>query len=108
MKRQLNRVLCVALLVLANAPLAIAQDAGEAASGGRTPWTPFAIAFIMGLAALGGTMAQGRASSSALESIGRNPSAQGKIMTPMLIGLAFIESLVILSFVICFLLYGTY
>ena len=60
----------------------------------------------MGLAALGGTLGQGKAISSGLDAIGRNPSAQGKIFIPMLIGLAFVESLVILSFVIAFFLQG--
>ena len=54
----------------------------------------------IGLAALGGTMGQGKAVSAALDSIGRNPSASGKIFVPMILGLALVESLVILSFVI--------
>lgn len=101
MKRQFYRLCAAASTVLLFAPVALAQ---EAAATPRTPLTPFAIGIIMGLAALGGTTAQGRAISSGLESIGRNPSASGKIQTPMMVGLAFIESLVILSFVICFLL----
>ena len=102
MKKYVHRIFWAMLIVLAYAPCVMAQE--TAAAPARTPLTPFAIGIIMGLAALGGTTAQGRAISAGLESIGRNPSAAGKIQTPMMVGLAFIESLVILSFVICFLL----
>jgi len=65
-----------------------------------------AAAITIGLATLGGTMAQGKAASSALEGIARNPEAQGKIFTPMILGMALIESLVILGFVIAFMIQG--
>ena len=58
----------------------------------------------MGLAVLGGAFGQGYAARGALEGISRNPQAAGKIQTPMLIALAFIESLVIFGFAISFLL----
>jgi F-type H+-transporting ATPase subunit c len=51
-------------------------------------------------------MAQGKAASAALEGIARNPEAQGKIFTPMILGMALIESLVILGFVIAFMIQG--
>lgn len=63
-------------------------------------------AIVLGLAAVGGALAQGRAASTALEGIARNPEAAGKLFTPMIIGLALIESLVIYAFVIAFLLQG--
>ena len=59
----------------------------------------------LGIAALGGAIGQGRAIASALEGIGRNPGASGKIITPMIIGLAMIESLVIYSLVVSLLLF---
>ena len=58
----------------------------------------------IGLAALGGGLGQGRAAGSALEGISRNPGAASRIQAPMIIGLALIESLVLLGFVIAFLL----
>jgi len=61
-------------------------------------------ALAIGLAALGGTLSQGKAASAALEGIARNPEAQGKIFTPMILGMALIESLVILGFVIAFMI----
>jgi F-type H+-transporting ATPase subunit c len=56
----------------------------------------FAIA--VGLGALG----QGKIGSSAVESAARNPSAAGQLQTMMILGLAFIESLVIFALVIMF------
>lgn len=58
----------------------------------------------IGIGVLGGTLAQGRAASAALEGISRNPGAAGRIQTPMILGLALIESLVLLAFVIAFFL----
>ena len=58
----------------------------------------------IGLGALGGTLGQGRAAASALEGISRNPGAQSKIFTPMLLGLALIESLVLFAWAMAFLL----
>jgi len=61
----------------------------------------------MGVAALGGTIGQGMAARGALEGIARNPSAQGKVLVPMVLGLALIESLVILAMLVAFNLAGT-
>lgn len=58
----------------------------------------------IGLAVLGGGMGQGRAAAAALEGISRNPGAAGRIQTPMILGLALIESLVLMAFAIAFLL----
>lgn len=58
----------------------------------------------IGIAAFGGALGQGRAIAAALDGIGRNPGAAGKILTPMIIGLALIESLVIYSLVVSLLL----
>lgn len=63
-------------------------------------------AIAIGLAALGGTLGQSKAAAAALEGIARNPEAQGKILTPMILALALIESLVIFGFVIAFLIQG--
>jgi F-type H+-transporting ATPase subunit c len=69
-------------------------------------WAAAGAGFAIGLGVLGGTLGQGRAASAALEGISRNPGAAPRIQTPMILGLALIESLVLLSFVIAFFLYG--
>ena len=60
----------------------------------------------LGLAAVGGSIGQGIAAKAALDGIARNPGASGKIFTPMILGLALIESLVIYALVIAFVLIG--
>ncbi len=83
--------------------VAFAQD--KAGSEGEPKMGAYLGAGIaMGLAVLGGGLGQGRAASSALEGIARNPSAASKIQTPMLIALALIESLVLVGFAIAFFL----
>ena len=56
------------------------------------------------LAVFGGALGQGRAAAAALEGISRNPGAAPRIQTPMILGLALIESLVLMALVIAFLL----
>ena len=60
----------------------------------------------IGIAAFGGALGQGRAAAAALDGIARNPNASGKLFTPMILGLALIESLVIYSLIISILLIG--
>lgn len=67
-------------------------------------WFALAAALAIGLAAFGGAFAQGRAAATALEGIARNPGAAGKLLTPLILGLALIESLVIYAFVIAILI----
>ncbi|MCL2779589.1 MAG: ATP synthase F0 subunit C [Polyangiaceae bacterium] len=62
--------------------------------------------FAMGLAVLGGALGQGKAAAAALEGISRNPGAAARIQTPMILGLALIESLVLFGFLIAFFLRG--
>ncbi|HSQ63578.1 MAG TPA: ATP synthase F0 subunit C [Polyangiaceae bacterium] len=91
---------CAMLLPVA----AFAQE--KAAAGGSDPkfGAYLGAGLAMGLAVLGGGLGQGRASASALEGIARNPSAQSKIQTPMLIALALIESLVLFALLVAYLL----
>src|SRR5687767_13961583 len=54
----------------------------------------------IGLAVLGAGIGQGMTANGAVSGIARQPEAAGKIQTAMIIGLALIESLVILTFVV--------
>jgi len=63
-----------------------------------------AAGFGIAIAAFGGAIGQSRAAASALEGIARNPGATNKVTTPMIIGLALIESLVIYAFVVSLIL----
>lgn len=91
------------LLVLFVAGIAFAQGGEAAGQGGIIA---IAAALAISVAAVGGTTAQGRAASAALEGIARNPQAADKMFLPMILGLALMESLVIFAFIIAFLLSG--
>ena len=60
----------------------------------------------LGMAAIGSGFGLGKAVSSAMESMGRQPEAIGKIQTAMVIGAAFIEALTIYVVVLMFVLGG--
>jgi F-type H+-transporting ATPase subunit c len=84
--------------------LAFAQASAPANKFDSNSWLALGAGLAIGLAALGGTLAQGRATAAALEGISRNPGAAARIQTPMILGLALIESLVLFGFVVAFLL----
>jgi len=95
----------VALLV----PLmAYAQDESRTGSNNFDvrAWAAIGAGLAIGLAVLGGALGQGRAAAAALEGISRNPGASARIQTPMILGLALIESLVLFALLIAFLLQG--
>jgi F-type H+-transporting ATPase subunit c len=84
---------------------AFAQDAA-AAGGGDKGLLGIGAALAVALAAFGGALGQGKAAAAGLEGISRNPQASGKIFIPMIVALAFIESLVIYGLIIAFSLAG--
>jgi F-type H+-transporting ATPase subunit c len=99
MKRKTLSLLAFLLFVVAT-PLYAAE--GELAMMGLALGAGLGI----GVAAAGGGVGQGLAVASALEGIARNPQASDRIFTPMIVGLALIESLVIYALVIAFILQG--
>jgi F-type H+-transporting ATPase subunit c len=94
------------LFILLMTNVAFAEEAGATGLADRDKWVAIAAGLGIALAAFGGALGQGRTASSALSGIARNPGASGKIFTPMILGLALIESLVIYSLIISFLLIG--
>jgi F-type H+-transporting ATPase subunit c len=56
-----------------------------------------------GLVALGAGVGIGRIGGSAMDAIGRQPDASGKIQTVMLIAAALIEGLALFAVVVCLL-----
>jgi F-type H+-transporting ATPase subunit c len=92
-------------LLLAALPAlgAQAEPAAEAAAS-SVRWGAIGAAFLLGIAAAAGAMAQGRATSAASEGMSRNPGAAGAIRTMTIIGLALIESLVLYALLIAYLI----
>jgi F-type H+-transporting ATPase subunit c len=85
----MKKVLVPALLLAA--PI-FAQ--GQTTSNGSLVPNVVGLGLAAGLAAMG----QGKAVASAAEGIARNPGTAGAIRTLALIGLAFMESLVLFTF----------
>jgi F-type H+-transporting ATPase subunit c len=63
---------------------------------------PLAKALAIGLTGIGAAYGIGIIGTKAMESIGRNPEATGKILVPMLIVSAFAEAIAIYGLVIAF------
>ena len=104
--RKVLAFLFVVMTSLLTTAVAFAEEAAEAGAGsGEGSATKYlAAAFAIGIAAFGGALGQGRAASAALDGIARNPNAASKISTPMILGLALIESLVIYALIIALLI----
>lgn len=66
----------------------------------------FSLPLGVALAAVGSAISLGRVVSSAMEAMGRQPEASGKIQTGMIIGAAFVEALTIYALLVVFLLMG--
>jgi F-type H+-transporting ATPase subunit c len=97
MNSTLVNALRVVSLFVATSSVALAGNDLYASSS----WGPgLGAGLAIGLAAFGAASAQGKAASSALEGMARNPQTGGTLQTPMLIALVFMETLVLFSFVI--------
>ena len=83
----------VAFVVLA--PAAMAQE--TAGGGGKELGSAIAVAIGMGTAAFGCGLGQGRIASAACEGMARNPGAAGAIRAAMILGLVFVETLVLFT-----------
>jgi F-type H+-transporting ATPase subunit c len=89
--------------LMASVPaFAQAAEAGNSSAG----WIAIAAGLVIGIAALGGALGQGRIGASAMEGIARNPQAAKAMFVPMIVALALVESLVIYALVIAFMLQG--
>lgn len=95
MNRKIVPVLLAATVMLLVANPAFAQDANDFKG-----YVGLGAGLGMGFAALGGAIGQGMAAKGALEGIARNPGSQTTVLVPMVLGLALIESLVILAWLV--------
>lgn len=103
-----NKVLLALATVFMAAPAFAQEAAATSANVGSNLWgIGIAVGILMGLAVLGGTLAQSKAASTALDGIARNPAAAGKFTVPLILSLALIESLVLFAFLIGFGMAGS-
>lgn len=61
-------------------------------------------AFAIAIGGMFPALAIGRLVAKAMEAIGRNPEAAGKVFVPMLLGAAFAEAIAIYALVVVFTL----
>jgi F-type H+-transporting ATPase subunit c len=108
MVRRIWMTLTAALIAMMASPLmAMAQGtAPDQGAGLRGGLLALGAGLGLGIAALGCGIGQGRIGASAMESIGRNPNSTNQLFVPMIIGLAFVESLTLYALVIAFILQG--
>ena len=78
---------------------AAAEDAGSKLLSSKG----YAAAIAIGLAAAGGAVAMGIAIAKSTEGIARQPEAEGKIRTTLMLGLVFIETAIIYALVVAIL-----
>ena len=91
----------------ASAAAAVTQtvEAAEAeAEGLTTSGKAIACAVAVGIAAAGGAIAMGLLGAKASESIARQPEADGKIRTSMMLTLVFIETAIIYALLVAILI----
>lgn len=99
MKNAVQKMTLALLTFVATLP-AFAEEAVVTAGGNNAGMLAIGAGLAIGIAAFGGAQAQSKTAAAALEGIARNPAAQDKIFTPMIVALALIEALVILAFLI--------
>jgi F-type H+-transporting ATPase subunit c len=90
-------------LVLLLAPAAFAQGGAPAAGSNSEGLLFIAAAFGMGIAAFGCGLGQGKIGAAALEGIARNPGAANAMFTPLILSLAFVETLVLFTFLMIYI-----
>jgi|FLYL01.1.fsa_nt_gi F-type H+-transporting ATPase subunit c len=94
----IRRFLIMGLSLLLVAPSVLAQAEGTQTGITDTTFKYLGAAFGIAIAAAAAAYGDSRAISAACEGVARNPGAGGRIQTMMLIGVVFIETLVLITF----------
>ena len=108
-KRLFTALLLVMVLTVAAAPAfaageeqsapAAQEETKEQAVSGKA----IAAGVVVGLAAAAGAIGMGMAIAKSVEGISRQPEAEGKIRTTLMLGLVFIETVVIYALIVAIL-----
>lgn len=80
------------------------SESAEAAEEQAVSAKAIAAAVAVGLAAAGGAIGMGWAIAKSVEGIARQPEAEGKIRTTLMLGLVFVETAIIYALVIAILI----
>ncbi len=109
MKKNMKRILMAIILIVMIFTLTIpALAASEAEAVGATDSAlgdkALAAAIAVGLAAATGAIGMGWAIAKSAEAISRQPEAESKIRTTLMLGLVFVETAIIYALVIAILI----
>ncbi len=111
--KRLFAVLAIVMLICAAAVPAFADEVATSTSSetqvvasadNSTGAKAYASSIAIGLAAGAGAIGMGIAVAKALEGIARQPEAEGKIRTTLMLGLVFVETAIIYALVIAILI----
>ena len=107
-------ILALATLLMAFTSVAGAADAGDAAettadsgqeeSSDSSGMKALAAALTVGLAATAGAIGMSAAISKSVDAISRQPEAESKIRTALMLGLVFVETAIIYALIIAVLI----
>ena len=97
------------LLALAVPAYAAGPEEGQAAAQEETEESSIGLKAIaaglaVGIAAAGGAVGMGMATAKSTESIARQPEAEGKVRTTLMLGLVFIETAIIYALLVVILI----
>jgi F-type H+-transporting ATPase subunit c len=105
MKKVISTIMLSFIVVLMGATFVFAADSPVSdAEHNFHAMAVIGAGIAVGIAAVGAGLGQGIATGKAVEGIARNPNASGKIMTPLIVGLAMMESLTIYGLVVSILI----
>lgn len=107
MKKNIKGLFSIATVVVLLFALAVpAMAAGNVAvvQGNDVGAKAIAAGIAIGLAAAAGAIGMGIAIAKAAEGISRQPEAEGKIRTTLMLGLVFVETAIIYALVIAILI----
>jgi F-type H+-transporting ATPase subunit c len=102
MKSKVIGLMAAVMGLLYAMPL-LAAPAAAGATGGGNDWVPIGAGIGMAIASGLCGLGQGRAAAGACEGVARNPGARPGIFLFLILGLIFIESLALYTFVIIFI-----
>ncbi len=118
MKTMIKKIFAMTLLVMALTAFSVPVFAAEATASGtgsaavetlENAANPIgqkalAAAICVGLAAAAGAIGMGLAIAKSSEGISRQPEAEGKIRTSLMLGLVFIETAIIYALIVAILI----
>lgn len=108
MKKMMKRVMVVLSAVVAWSmtviPAYAAEETAVLAAVDSTGDKAMAAAIVVGLAAALGALGMGIAIAKSVEGISRQPEAEGKIRTSLMLGLVFVETAIIYALIVAILI----